>query len=116
MYNQCAAFHYIGLNYFEEGHIETAAKLFRKSLSGFVRESPNFIEGIIALLHFITLGALYPCLLSQCGFIALSMLACCLHQQRNFSENLHLWLQIRSMLMRNNAVMSVSMAKGEYYI
>ena len=55
-------------------------------------------------------------LLSQCCFIGLSLLAICLHGQTDYSENLQLWLQIRSMVMRNDAVMSESMASGEYYI
>ncbi|XP_062512049.1 uncharacterized protein LOC134187892 isoform X2 [Corticium candelabrum] len=85
------SFQYIGLNYLVAGDHETAANLFTKSLSSFVQGSIEFIKG-------------------------LSLLAICLHGQTDYSENLQLWLQIRSMVMRNDAVMSESMASACFFI
>ena len=116
LYIQYAAFFCIGANYFQAGDIETAAKMFEKSLNSLIPESNDFIEGIVSLLYFIARGAIYPCLTFAMSLIALSMLACCLHWQGSFSENLQLWLQIRSILLRNDEVMSLLMARGKYYI
>ncbi|XP_062511723.1 tetratricopeptide repeat protein 28-like [Corticium candelabrum] len=86
----------LGMNYAKVGDFANAAEPIRKSLSGLVEQSADYILAL--------------CFLSNVA-LALYMLATCLFPQAHFSECLQLYLQVRHILVQNRETTSEIMAQ-----